>query len=145
MGGEPGAGKSALALCIAVRAAISGRRVLYASLEMNRSECVARCCSMLSTSGGREPFRWCDWERLGVEASARRDDAVRAGDAKSFTDDLMRNDPVGSALSLLMESCGGLCIEPTGGLCGRLRGFWARLRGVPAPVWGCSSWTTCSA
>lgn len=132
LGGEPGAGKSALALNIAVRLAIMGRRVLYASLEMNRAECMARCCSMLSTSKEREAFRWCDWERLGVEAAARRDDAMRAGDAKGFTDDLMKSDPVGSALSLLMESCQGLCLadgEPLRALTGLLgaaeRGFRA--------------------
>ena len=110
LGGEPGAGKSALALNLAVSAALVGKRVLYASLEMRRAECVARLCSMLSTSGAREPFRWCDWERLGMAARARRDEAVRAGDAKGFVADLMSSDPAGSALSLLMRSCPGLAV-----------------------------------
>ena len=41
----PGVGKSALALSISLNVALRGKRVLYASVEMGRMQCLARACA----------------------------------------------------------------------------------------------------
>lgn len=65
--GTPGAGKSSLALQVAVNVAAKGGRVAVVSAEMTAQECAARVCSCLSLkhAGGLEPFKWSDWERMG--------------------------------------------------------------------------------
>ena len=65
--GTPGAGKSSLALQVAVNVAAKGGRVAVVSAEMTVQECAARVCSSLSLkhAGGVEPFKWSDWERMG--------------------------------------------------------------------------------
>lgn len=110
LGGEPTAGKSALALFVSVAAAVRGARVLFVSLEMRRAQCVARCASLLSLSGARTPFRWGDWERLGREARRRRDAAMRAGTVPGFVEGFRNVDPVASAVYHLRDACPGLCI-----------------------------------
>lgn len=110
LGGEPGAGKSALSLFIAMQAALRGANAFFVSLEMQRVQCVARCASLLSLSGVRTPFRWADWEELGREARRGRDSASRAGTLRAFVDGFTRSDPVASAVYALKEACPGLCI-----------------------------------
>ncbi len=70
---EPGTGKSALALQVAMNVAGKGGRVLYLTAELTRSECVARAASSLSaTKGSRVPeFPWSSWERMGGDEEGR--------------------------------------------------------------------------
>ena len=70
---EPGAGKSALAIQVALSVAKAGGRVLYLSAEMERSQCVARAASNLAFAEGpgSNTFRWSDWERMGRSESGR--------------------------------------------------------------------------
>ncbi|WP_455136471.1 DnaB-like helicase C-terminal domain-containing protein [Thermophilibacter sp.] len=106
---KPGAGKSALALQIALNVATAGGNVLYASLEMGRQQCLARLCSALSVSDPDVPdFYWSGWERLGRLAS--RDVAKYR-----FTDDMERRDYASRfdqvrALRHLSRRCPGLAI-----------------------------------
>ena len=78
----PGAGKSSLAIQIAVNAVVAGAGVLYVSLEMPRADVVARCaayCSMAFAGDGCEPFTFAEFERAGASlARAAGGDAGRA-------------------------------------------------------------------
>ncbi len=78
---EPGTGKSALALQVAMNVASQGGRVLYLTAELTRNECVARAASSLSaTPGSRVPaFSWSDWESMGRDEEGRKhgQDAIR--------------------------------------------------------------------
>lgn len=68
---QPGAGKSALALYVSVLAARSGARVLFASTEMTRQQCIARCSALTAhETEGLADFSWSDWERMGEVARA---------------------------------------------------------------------------
>lgn len=71
---EPGTGKSALALQVAINVAGRGGRVLYLTAELTRNECVARAASSLSaTKGSSVPaFSWSDWERMGRNEEGRK-------------------------------------------------------------------------
>lgn len=70
---EPGAGKSATAIQIAVNVAESGGKVLYVTAEMTRQQCIARAASSLSAEGDRKrAFKWSDWERMGADARGRK-------------------------------------------------------------------------
>ena len=64
----------------------------------------------MSLATGR-PFRWGDTWELGARARERQADALRKGRAFEFAShDLMESDPVGMAVSALMERCPGLLI-----------------------------------
>lgn len=66
---RPGAGKSALALHVALNVARAGGRVLFASCEMTRQQCLARLCAELAnTTGGMAGFYWSGWEQMGAQA-----------------------------------------------------------------------------
>lgn len=70
---EPGAGKSATAIQVAVNVAARGGKVLYVTAEMTRQQCIARAASSLSAEGDRKgAFRWGDWERMGADAKGRK-------------------------------------------------------------------------
>ncbi len=70
---EPGAGKSATAIQVAVNVAARGGKVLYVTAEMTRQQCIARAASSLSAEGDRKgAFKWCDWERMGADAKGRK-------------------------------------------------------------------------
>lgn len=71
---EPGTGKSALTLQVAMNVASHGGRVLYLTAELTRNECVARAASSLSaTPGSRVPaFSWSDWESMGRDEEGRK-------------------------------------------------------------------------
>lgn len=45
---NPGCGKSALAIQMAILAALNGEKALYLSVEMTRQQCLARCCSFIA-------------------------------------------------------------------------------------------------
>lgn len=113
LGGEPGAGKSALALEVATLAALRGVRALYVSLEMGAAQCRARCLSLLSKDGpGLIPFCWSDVPRLGRGCAKRIRDAVNSG-----TDmvDVVRGligggDPVATASAYMDRECPGLAL-----------------------------------
>lgn len=87
---EPGAGKSATAIQIAVNVAESGGKVLFVTAEMTRQQCIARAASSLSAEGGdgKGAFRYSDWERMGADAKGRKTGAA--------------------AMKLLRERCPGL-------------------------------------
>ena len=106
---KPGAGKSALALQIAMNVAAAGGNVLYVSLEMGRQQCLARLCSALSvTDPDIAEFYWSGWERLGRLAS--RDVAkYRFTDSLALREYVSRFDPV-LALRHLRRNCPGLVI-----------------------------------
>ena len=78
---EPGTGKSALALQVAMNVAGQGGRVLYLTAELTRNECVARAASSLSATEGSDvpAFSWSDWERMGRNEEGRKhgQDAIR--------------------------------------------------------------------
>ena len=109
LGGEPGAGKSALGLYIAMLSAMSGTNVMFASLEMSRTQCMERCLSCLSLSTGR-PFGWARTWELAQRARDRQADALGFGRAHEFLADLMENDPVGRAVARMKECCSSLLI-----------------------------------
>lgn len=122
LGGEPGSGKSALALFISMMCGLSGANVLFVSLEMSASQCMARCLSFMSKTTG-SPFMWGDvWELAGrareARAEAEKLDAERAfGDPRSRGEVLrdwgewfMATDPVALAASELAGRCPGLVI-----------------------------------
>ncbi len=70
---EPGAGKSAMAIQMAVNVATGGGKVLYVTAEMTRQQCIARAASSLSAEGGGQgAFMWSDWERMGADSEGRK-------------------------------------------------------------------------
>lgn len=80
--GMPGAGKSALALDVALKVAMGRGRVLYVSAEMGRQQCLARLCSCLAAMGATgadgEPlqgFAWSRWEAMGGACGPGGEDA----------------------------------------------------------------------
>ena len=117
LGGEPGAGKSALALQVAFMAAFSGRRVLFASLEMGRGQCLMRLLSLLSTEPwadgpGAAPFSWADAHRLAPRARQALEDARGCGEPEpAVIGRLARGgDPVLTAALGLQKTCPGLLV-----------------------------------
>ncbi|MDN0063521.1 DnaB-like helicase C-terminal domain-containing protein [Collinsella ihumii] len=116
LGGEPGGGKSALALFLSMSAALSGANVLFVSLEMSADQCWSRCASCMSLEIAKERdseefrFRWGDVWELGQKAKAREDAAKRTGKAEEFVRELMASDPVGIAVDRLASKCPGLAI-----------------------------------
>lgn len=115
IGGEPGGGKSALALFLAMTSALAGANVFFASLEMSANQCWSRCASCISLKTGH-PFTWGDVWRLGLAARERRDRAQRAGSLPGFARDLMESDPVGTSIGMLRDQCAGLLIADDAGL-----------------------------
>lgn len=80
IGGEPGAGKSALALQIAANAAASGRGALYVSLEMDYGQCMARVLSCAAAGvDGLVPFTWSSIHTTARAARARFERGRREG------------------------------------------------------------------
>ena len=115
LGGEPGAGKSALGLFLSMTSALSGANVMFLSLEMSAAQCWSRCLSCLSLSTGK-PFRWGDVWRLGVDERERQRVAMQRGTLKEHMEVFMRNDPVGIAASRTLEKCPGLLIADSEGV-----------------------------
>lgn len=110
---QPGAGKSALSLTIAMRAAREGCKVLYASVEMTRQQCLARCCSAIAhTTAGLEDFYWSGWERMGWDARRRVEQyphLLEDGHELELCEFLSR-EPAIVAMRELGASCPGLAI-----------------------------------
>ena len=88
----PGAGKSSLAAQISANVAIGGAGVLYISLEMPRSDMVARFaayCSKAYDREGCEPFTFAEFERTGEKlaheagGNVSRAREMAEGDAKA--------------------------------------------------------------
>lgn len=81
---NPGCGKSALAIQMAILAALNGEKALYLSVEMTRQQCLARCCSFIAKSQLEDPearfnsFKWSEWEEMGREGGARAKIALKA-------------------------------------------------------------------
>lgn len=109
IGGEPAAGKSAFGLFSLMMASLSGTRSLYVSLEMGRGQCLSRCYSYASLTTGR-PFRWGDTWMLARDARARRDDALRRGEAMEFAEEFMRSDPYAMAAKSFDERFGSMAV-----------------------------------
>jgi replicative DNA helicase len=114
LGGEPGAGKSALALTVALLTAWRGANALYVSLEMGEGQCWGRLASALSAlpEYGGAPFRWADawgWARRSREA---RDEARGRGEeAEAVAALASGGDPAASALGGLSRLPGGLAVS----------------------------------
>lgn len=105
LGGEPGAGKSALGLFLSVTSSMSGAHVEYVSLEMSRAQCIERCLSLIShyTSGSEEGgFKWGDVWRFAQEARERV-----AAEGR----ECLETDPVYTACSKLERMCPGLVVS----------------------------------
>lgn len=105
---QPGAGKSALALFVSVLSARSGARVLFASTEMTRQQCIARCSALTAhMTDGLAGFSWSDWERMGAAA---RDEmsAYRLTDQMKL--DYLSRFPAVRAMRELRRTCPGLAI-----------------------------------
>ncbi|OFK23305.1 DnaB-like helicase C-terminal domain-containing protein [Olsenella sp. HMSC062G07] len=117
LGGEPGAGKSALALQVALMAAQRGNRSLYVSLEMDWAQCRSRCLALLSMEAdGLAPFRWAEVPAMGRKlAKAMREGRERCGD-ESCVRDILRADPVAAANEFMAQQCAGLTIADADGL-----------------------------
>lgn len=99
----PAAGKSSLAAQISVNAAVGGAGVLYVSLEMPRSDMVARFaayCSKAYDGEGCEPFTFAEFERTG-ERLARE----AGGDARHARD-LAAKDAKAALMLEILESLG---------------------------------------
>lgn len=115
LGGEPGAGKSALGLFLSMMSALSGTRVMFASLEMSAGQCWDRCLSYASLKTG-EPFGWGEVWRLGAEARERRAAAMKKGDAQGFVNEFMATDPIAVAATAFTERYPGMLITDAGSL-----------------------------
>lgn len=115
LGGEPGAGKSAFGLFVALMSASSGANVMFASLEMSAAQCWSRCLSCASTASP-SPFRWGDVWRMGRDARARLDEALRRGESEAATRDFEESDPVAEACRAVSARCPGLLIAGPDGL-----------------------------
>ena len=113
IGGEPGAGKSAMALQMAANVALAGSRVLYVSLEMDYQQCAARVASYASTTQG-DPLKPFSWSRAWETARAARhriDQGTRDGRAQEVMHELSHGgDPVITAARFMAESMPGLAI-----------------------------------
>lgn len=115
LGGEPGAGKSALGLFVSAMSALSGARVEYLSLEMSGAQCMARLLSLASLWTGA-PFRWGDVhelaetarEKLGEVLSDWRGVDLARGDGYRFL--VESGDPVAGACAELERKCPGLLV-----------------------------------
>ena len=114
IGGEPGAGKSALALQMAANAALAGLRVLYVSLEMDYQQCAARVLSHASKTQG-DPLRPFEWSRAWETARAARhriEQGERDGRAREEVMNELSHggDPIMTAARFMKESMPGLAI-----------------------------------
>lgn len=87
IGGEPGAGKSALGLQVALNVALRGERAVYVSLEMDRGQCwrrLASCYASMRADEGKPVavVRWADGWRYATGAM------TAAGGGNAFKDAL---------------------------------------------------------
>lgn len=126
----PGVGKSALALSISLNVALRGKRVLYASVEMGRMQCLARTCADLSTRvGSLEPLVWSDFLSSGRETAQRMREALSGYRLepgygpdeemrRAITDPILTADPAVKAMRALRELAGGLVIADGPEVCG---------------------------
>lgn len=113
LGGEPGAGKSALALQVATLAAERGHRCLYVSLEMDWTQCRSRCLSFISKeSTALQEFSWADVPRLGRMCARRIREQVSEGrDRTEIVGHMMAGgDPVATAERAFRTGFPGLAI-----------------------------------
>lgn len=109
---QPGAGKSALALHVAMCVAAQGGRVLFASTEMTRQQCLARLSAAVARSTpGIPDFYWSAWEQMG--RNARREMADFDLDAQGRLDYLGRFAAI-RALRELRRTCPGLAVSDDG-------------------------------
>lgn len=109
----PGGGKSALALYVAMCVAAQGGRVLFASTEMTRQQCLARLSSAVAhTTPGITDFYWSAWEQMGREA--RRE--LSRYDLPDPLDraDFLGRFPAVAAMRELRRRCPGLAISDDG-------------------------------
>lgn len=112
LGGEPGAGKSALGLFLSMTSALSGANVMFLSLEMSAAQCWSRCLSHLSLQT-EKPFRWGDVWRLAADERERQSREMQRGNIKEYMEGFMERDPVGKAACLALDKCPGLLIADT--------------------------------
>lgn len=121
IGGEPGAGKSALGLFIAAMGALSGARIEYISLEMSHEQCMSRVLSLMSL-GTDKPFRWGDVHFLADRAreglTQRLMDWRNMGEAgvSAYERLLDAGDPVATACRRLESKCMGLVVASGAGI-----------------------------
>lgn len=112
IGGEPGAGKSALALYVSLHMALKGLRIAYVSLEMGRMQCMYRMLSCYSMRVPElVPFRWTDAAGFAIADNRAVMDAHKAGgDPLEVARDRRANNPVIAAYERLtgrLRACGG--------------------------------------
>lgn len=109
---QPGAGKSALALHVAMCVAAQGGRVLFASTEMTRQQCLARLSSAVAhTTPGIPDFYWSAWEQMG--RNAKREMMAFELDAQGRLD-YLGNFAAIRALRELRRACPGLAVSDDG-------------------------------
>lgn len=109
---QPGAGKSALALHVAMCVAAQGGRVLFASTEMTRQQCLARLsASVAHSTPGIPDFYWSAWEQMG--RNARREMDAFDLDAQGRLD-YLGNFAAIRALRELRRACPGLAVSDDG-------------------------------
>lgn len=109
---QPGAGKSALALHVAMCVAAQGGRVLFASTEMTRQQCLARLsASVAHSTPGIPDFYWSAWEQMG--RNARREMMAFDLDAQGRLD-YLGNFAAIRALRELRRACPGLAVSDDG-------------------------------
>lgn len=109
---QPGAGKSALALHVAMCVAAQGGRVLFASTEMTRQQCLARLSAAVAHSTpGIPDFYWSAWEQMG--RNARREMMAFELDAQGKLD-YLGNFAAIRALRELRRACPGLAVSDDG-------------------------------
>lgn len=106
---QPGAGKSALALHVAMCVAAQGGHVLFASTEMTRQQCLARLSAAVAHSTpGIPDFYWSAWEQMG--RNAKREMAAFDLDAQGRLD-YLGNFAAIRALRELRRTCPGLAVS----------------------------------
>lgn len=106
---QPGAGKSALALHVAMCVAAQGGHVLFASTEMTRQQCLARLSAAVAHSTpGIPDFYWSAWEQMG--RNARREMDAFDLDAQGRLD-YLGNFAAIRALRELRRACPGLAVS----------------------------------
>lgn len=110
---QPGAGKSSLALYVAMCVSAQGGRVLFASTEMTRQQCLARLSSATAaTTPGLTDFYWSAWEQMG-RAARRELSKYRLEDPLDRADFLGRF-PAVAAMRELRLRCPGLALSDDG-------------------------------
>lgn len=115
LGGEPGAGKSALAIQLALGAASKGAGVLYVSLEMSHEQVWARACACAASwlaQGTLDHVRWSlAWQEMQQTRNALNK-AMQTGDEQSKREAL-ESDRFARCAQWIGQHCPGFFVWDT--------------------------------